>query len=366
MVLRHPQRLPLLAMGMAALLTGLWAGLLRLGWEVPPLQPTLPAVHGPLMISGFLGSLISLERAVALGRRWAYAAPLLSGLGGLGLIAGFHGPGARVLILAGSLGLVAIFAVIIRLRPALYTVAMGLGAVCWVVGNFLWLWGWPIAYLVFWWAGFLLLTIAGERQELARLQRLSSAGQASFLATLMSVLAGLIVIGSSFDIGVRLVGAGMVGLAIWLGQHDIARRTVRQTGVTRFIAVCLLSGYVWLGLSGLLAVIFGGVSAGPQYDAMLHAFFLGFVFAMIFGHAPIIFPAVLGAKMAFRPMFYAHAILLQVTLILRLAGDLIGWGAGRQVGGLLNVVALLFFLANTVYALRSPAERAATVKAGAS
>ena len=49
-----------------------------------------------------------------------------------------------------------------------------------------------------------------------------------------------------------------------------------------------------------------------------------------------------------------------------LAGDLIGWGAGRQVGGLLNVVALLFFLANTVYALRSPAERAATVKAGAS
>lgn len=353
-------------MGMIALLTGLWAGLLRLGWDVPPLQPTLPAVHGPLMISGFLGTLISLERAVALGRRWAYAAPLLSGLGGVSLIAGFHGPAAQVLIMAGSLGLVAIFLIIVRLRPALYTVTMGLGAVCWVMGNLLWFLGWPISRLVFWWAGFLLLTIAGERQELARLQQLSPTSQGSFLLMLVSVLMGLIVINSSFDLAVRLVGAGMVGLALWLGKHDIARRTVRQTGVTRFIAVCLLSGYVWLGLSGLLAVVFGGISAGPRYDAMLHAFFLGFVFAMIFGHAPIIFPAVLGARMAFRTMFYAHVILLQATLILRLAGDVIGWGAGRQVGGLLNAVALLLFLANTAYSLWSPTERVAPIKAGVS
>jgi metal-sulfur cluster biosynthetic enzyme len=53
---------------------------------------------------------------------------------------------------------------------------------------------------------------------------------------------------------------------------------------------------------------------GPQYDATLHAFFLGFVFAMIFAHAPIIFPAVLGARMAYRPLFYAHVVLLQLTL----------------------------------------------------
>ena len=66
MIVRHPQRLPLLAMGMIALLTGLWAGLLRLGWDLPLLRPTFPALHGPLMVSGFLGTLIGLERAVAL------------------------------------------------------------------------------------------------------------------------------------------------------------------------------------------------------------------------------------------------------------------------------------------------------------
>jgi hypothetical protein len=364
-VLRHPQRLPLLAMGIAALLTGLWAGLLRLGWDLPLVRPTFPATHGPLMIAGFLGTLISLERAVALGRRWAYAAPLLSGVGGLSLIAGLQGVVAQAMITAGSLGLVAIFLVIIRLRPALYAITMGLGALSWMTGNFLWLAGWPMYHIVSWWAGFLVLTIAGERQELARLQRLSTLSHVSFLGALGILLAGLVLsTGPTFEPGARLVGAGMAALALWLAGHDIARRTVRQTGLSRFIAICLLSGYVWLGISGMLGLLFGGVPAGPQYDAILHAFFLGFVFAMIFGHAPIIFPAILGAPMAYRRAFYAHLILLQVTLILRISSDLMAWGKGRQVGGLLNVITLLLFLANTIYSLWLPTGRVAPTKAG--
>jgi len=46
------------------------------------------------MVSGFLGTLISLERAVALKARWPYAAPLLSGLGDAALIVGGPGPPA--------------------------------------------------------------------------------------------------------------------------------------------------------------------------------------------------------------------------------------------------------------------------------
>lgn len=91
MVSYQRSRFLLMALGMVALLAALWAGLLRLGWRVPPLRPTLPAAHGPLMISGFLGTLIGLERAVALGRRWTYAGPLLTGLGALALIAGLPG-----------------------------------------------------------------------------------------------------------------------------------------------------------------------------------------------------------------------------------------------------------------------------------
>ena len=128
MVVRHPHRLPLLALGMLALLTGLWAGLARLGWAVPLPRSGFSSLHGPLMVSGFLGTLISLERAVALGRPWAYAAPLLTGLGGVGLIVGAPLLAAQWLMLAGSLGLVAIFAAIIRRHPALYTFTMGGGS----------------------------------------------------------------------------------------------------------------------------------------------------------------------------------------------------------------------------------------------
>jgi hypothetical protein len=122
----------------------------------------------------------------------------------------------------------------------------------------------------------------------------------------------------------------------------------------RFIAACLLSGYVWLAIGGVLVLRFGALVAGPRYDAVLHAIFLGFVFAMIFGHAPIIFPAVLGSPISFRPAFYAHLSLLHFSLALRLAGDLAGWLTARQWGGLLNALVLLLFLANTVYAVLKP------------
>lgn len=346
--------IPLLALGMLSLLVALWSGLMRMGW-LPATRPDLAALHGPLMISGFLGTLISLERAVALGRGWTFAAPLLVGLGALSFLAGVPGTPGPFLITAGSLGLVTIFATLVRLQPALFTATMAAGALLWLSGNVLWLAGSPIYRLVFWWAGFLVLTIVGERLELSRLLRLPAASQAAFLAAAGLFVAGIVLSVPAFDAGVRLAGAGMIALTLWLARHDIARRTVRQGGLTRFISVSLLSGYVWLGVSGMLALSFGGQVAGPRYDAMLHALFLGFVIAMVFGHAPVIFPAVLRRTMSYRPTFYAHLVLLHVTLLLRVAGDLTGWLPGRRWGGLLNVAVMLLFLANTVYAIVKPA-----------
>ena len=54
-------RLPLLALGIVALLAGIWAGLLRVGWAWPTWQATLAAAHGPLMVSAFLGTVIGLS-----------------------------------------------------------------------------------------------------------------------------------------------------------------------------------------------------------------------------------------------------------------------------------------------------------------
>ena len=71
---------------------------------------------------------------------------------------------------------------------------------------------------------------------------------------------------------------------------------------------------------------------------------IGFVFAMVFGHAPIIFPAVARVKVPYHPAMYLPLILLHVSLAVRLAGGLQADFALRQTGGLLNALALLAFI----------------------
>jgi hypothetical protein len=342
-----------------ALLAAGWVGLLRLGWGWPLLLPRSLAAHGPLMVSAFLGTVIGIERAVALGMRWTYAGPALAALGGLALMLGMPHPIAPLLLALGSVGLVAVFVPILRRHTANFTVAMALGAVAWLIGNLLWLTGSPIYAAAPWWAAFLLLTVAGERLELSRILRPSHRVQMAFAGACGVTCAGLMVSLADFDLGVRLFGVGMLALALWLLRFDVARQTVRLSGVTRYIAVCLLSGYVWLGVSGALYMRFGGVRAGPLYDAVLHAFFLGFVFAMLFGHAPIIIPAVLRKSVSYRSFFYLHLALLNISLLLRVAGDLLLSAPARRWGGLLNAVALLMFIAATVVAVRFPSAEAA-------
>jgi hypothetical protein len=64
------------------------------------------------------------------------------------------------------------------------------------------------------------------------------------------------------------------------------------------MAVCLIAGYVWLAVGGILWLLFAQLfGAGPRYDAMLHSIFLGFVFSMIFAHAPIILPTITGLSL---------------------------------------------------------------------
>src|SRR6266536_3653077 len=86
--LRPLQRVPLLVLGFVGLFVGAGAGLARLGWSVPGAVAGVAALHGPLMICGFFGVVIALERAVAIGTYWAYLGPLLAGVGCAAAMAG--------------------------------------------------------------------------------------------------------------------------------------------------------------------------------------------------------------------------------------------------------------------------------------
>ena len=116
----------------------------------------------------------------------------------------------------------------------------------------------------------------------------------------------------------------------------------------RFAAVGLLAGYAWLSLAGVLWITSPGLPAGLRYDAEMHTLFLGFVFSMVFAHAPIIWPSVLGGEIQFRPRLYGHLALLHLSVLLRVASDLAVWEAGRRWAVLLNTLAVLLFLANTM------------------
>lgn len=345
------RRLPLLSLSIFALLAGLWAGLLRLGWSLPAVQPGLYVSHGPLMVCGFLGTLISLERAVALGQGWNYAAPVLSGAGALALIVGAPDPIGAALITLGSLGLLANFAAILHRQTALFTITMALGAVAWFVGNCIWLGGTPIIEMFFWWTAFLVLTIVGERLDLSRLTGMAEQNRLSFLLSIAPFIAGLVIARQIPALGLRLSGLGMLAMALWLARYDLARRTVKQKGLTRFIAGNLLAGYFWLAVAGVAWLWFGDNLTTFHYDIMLHAVFLGFVFSMIFAHAPVIFPSVIKRSLPYRRAFYLHTILLHLSLVLRIGGDLFGAYPAYQWGGLLNVLAVLVFVGNTARAI---------------
>ncbi|MGV8968398.1 MAG: hypothetical protein ACOH2F_19200 [Cellulomonas sp.] len=351
------RRLPLFAAALTCLLAGLWGGLVLLGLPVPTLLPMAAADHGPLMALGFLGTVISLERAVALGRRWAFAAPALAGAGGLALLVGLPPVVGRLLLCAASIVLVVVYVVVHRIQPAVHLRVMFAGAACWYVATVLWLSGWSLPRLVPWIAGFLVLTILGERLELARVAMLTRRSIREFLVAASLFGAGLVlsttttITGSA---GVRLAGAGMVALAVWGAAHDVARRTVKIPGVTRFMAVCLLAGYLWLAISGVIWLGAGNLGVSVEvYDAALHTVFLGFVMSMIFGHAPVIVPAVLRVRLPFHRWFYAHVALLHASLLVRVVlGDAAGIGLWSRIGGVGTELAILAFLAASVTAVR--------------
>ena len=60
-----------------AMLMGVDAALALLGLPAPLSGDRLTSGHGMLMVIGFVGALIALERSVAIGRWWAHALSLI-------------------------------------------------------------------------------------------------------------------------------------------------------------------------------------------------------------------------------------------------------------------------------------------------
>jgi len=316
--------LPLLAIIVAAMVVGIAAGLARLGIEMPTLAMERIGLHGPILVAGVFGTLIALERAVAMrtvmGRNWTWAdaSPVLGGAGTIVLVVN----GATV--------------------PAV-VLTMTIGAGFLLLADAAWLADRAVPFLTPWWMAFLVLTITGERLELARLRIHGRFAYATFGVAAAIYIGALLFMVIDAALGVRLSGIGMLALTVWLLRYDLAWVTIHRPGLPRFVAACLLAGYAWLGIAGLIAVASPQIWSGFGYDAYIHAVLLGFVMSMVFGHAPIIFPAVLERPITFHPAAWIPLALLHIAVATRIVADVITNMDLRQTAGILTAVSIALY-----------------------
>ncbi len=338
-------RAPLLLLAAVAMLAGLDAALLLLGVWAPVTGDQLRDMHGILMVLGFVGTLISLERAIALRHPLGYLAPALLGAGSLLLLAPIPMLVGRIGLVLGTLALCVVYLPLWRRQRDDAVLVQILGAFLGFCAALMWLGGVQIASLIPWLTSFLVLTIAGERLELARLAMGPSAGPKLLLLTTLLIAA---TVASLLwpAVGHHLLGLAMLLLTGWLLRHDAARRTVHSRGLTRFMAANMLIGYFWLLVTGVTWLLRGAALGGARYDIVVHATFLGFTITMIMAHAPIILPAVLHRPLPYRAVLWVPVVLMHTSLVLRLwLGDLLDNATAWRLGGVLNVVSLLLFFA---------------------
>ena len=329
-----------------SLLAGLDGALLLLGVWSPVTSTRLSEWHGPLMVLGFVGTVICLERAVALGHRLAYLVPAMSGFGVIVLLAPLPFDSARAglaLLTLAQLGLLTIYVPLWQRSHDDAIVIQGAGAFCAAGAAALLTTGVHVSQIVGWLACYMILTICGERLELSRL---TMARNRALSALCLAVVAALLVSVVSPAIGWRVLGVVLIGLAVWLCRHDVARGGLRRGGQAAYIGTLLMVGYLWLATAGIVCTVQGPPISRSGYDAVVHSLFLGFTMGMILGHAPIILPAVLQVRLKWTTWFWLPAFLLEASLLVRIGiGDGLDRSAAVQAGGTVNVLSLLTLVA---------------------
>lgn len=341
-------RLWLLLTGGIALVLGIYAGLARGGIEHRFLSADL---HAILMVFGFLGTLIALERAVALARPWGYLAPASSAAGVL--LLPFTATLGAVLFVTAGVMTTCTYVALLRRHVDLHLAIMSVGALAWIAAAVLWLAGAGPIRITPLLAAFLVLTIVGERLELSRLTLPGARSIRRFVVAVVVFAVGAALAPAWRSTGLIVAGLGLLGQVLWLVRHDLARRTIRRPGLPRFAAACMLAGYAWLGVSGLLWIATGvGVTGLLLHDALVHSLFLGFVVSMVMGHAPLIVPAVLRTPLRFSRWAYLPLVLLHLSVAVRITADLAGSLWWREVALHGNVGALVLLVVVTATTVR--------------
>ncbi len=345
-------RIPFILLALLCLITGLWTGLSRIGWDLFLLPAT--AHHGAIMVGGFLGTLISIEKIIPLKKKVLFLIPSSSGLSVFFFILNQPWWSIILLILASASLVLVFYAYLIRERSLIYALMLA-GALSWLIGNILLLTRnfYPLAFP--WWMGFILFVITSERLELMRFLPVSALKKKVFVGFLIAFVIGVVI--SFHGIGNIISGLALVAISVWLMRNDLIGITLKKNGLPQFVAVSLLCGYMALLLAGILFVTLS--SQLLAYDAIVHTFFLGFVFSMIFAHGPIILPGVLGSSAKpFHKILYLWLFFLQSSWLIRIFADVYMATSWRKMSGFISALAIVaYFITMATLTFRKQHDR---------
>ncbi|HEX5171413.1 MAG TPA: hypothetical protein VFW11_19685 [Cyclobacteriaceae bacterium] len=310
-------RLPFMLLAFANLIIGMAMGLIRMGWSFPVVPTAIH--HGAIMVGGFLGTLILLEKVIPLKKKFLFAFPVINSLGLLMMDPEFYYMGISCLI-AGAVGLLVVFIFYLKTQPKELSLWLMIAGACCQIGGHIMLVSkqfYPLAFP--WWMGFLFLVIVGERVELSKFLPVTQKDKNALLLFSGFFLAGLFA--PFHGTGKYLSAAGVISVALWLLRHDVISIAIKKEGLTRFSAYALLTGCIALIFTGVFLIAFPDLPFA--YDAVVHTFFLGFVFSMIFAHGPIILPGVLGFSVKpYHPLLYVPLFTILCSLVLRILADI--------------------------------------------
>lgn len=317
-----------------------YSALGRVGWSLP--IPQIAAMHGFYMVSGLFGTLISFERTLILKNKLWLSIPLLSILSVVGVASNLHTAGYALQGLAALL-LSGLYFVHWRKYQEVYFLVLVLSGLAWMTSALVLMLGNSFAAASIWLIFFLLYTIVAERLELSKFLATPAWAKSLLLVIFILLLAVQAV---PFHWGTNhITGVLIAATGFWLLQFDMATKNLNKTGFFFYTGSTLYVGFIWLMVSGVLMAL--PLNSFYHYDAVLHAFFIGFAFSMIYAHAPIIFPALLKKlhkpfhKILYVPVWATHALLL-----LRLYADYAGNWPLRKWTGLFQVLFMLMFFAS--------------------
>ena len=310
------------------LILGLITGLSRFG-----LFPTdLSIHHGVLMLNGFAGGLITLERTLS--------KPIPTNILSLSLLV--LGVILVSLDLPWGLWLItgAILLMILEEAKAsstphwAYHLTQIIGLLCWLTANVKYQFSnfYPAA-VPFWQAFILMMILATRVKKIGRISDLKV--MLIIWMYVASICLPFHSIASSISSVLLFMVAGMVFSLELKYSEDRAYRLILVYGWLAATAIgTLFSDYILY-----------------SYDLVIHCFFLGFLFNMIFLNASNAIVSKLGVKPI--PLGEgAWMIIMTMGLLLRVvAGDILGNEMARIAGGLISILAILGFLGSVIRAV---------------